>query len=205
MAKKPFPGAAAGGPSAAQSEAVGKFDKFGTFALALPVTILAVVALFVADGYTMKHLGWSLVRTPTRVSYDSVNMQGTDGIISSSPATVIGFSQENYIGRSSEGEVDAAELSVGYNNGVRLGDVFTLKKEADGVRLEFIVFDVQGATSRAYILLGQNLSGDAKRQYSLKRTSLVDLCGKENGIEIKRVWADQQIRRHTEMRSEGQQ
>ncbi|MCF6229026.1 MAG: hypothetical protein L3J82_10315 [Planctomycetes bacterium] len=204
MAKKPFPGAAPGGPSAAQSEAVGKFDKFGTFALALPVTILAVVALFVADGYTMSHLGWSFVRTPTRVSYDSVNMQGTDGIISSKPATVIGFSQENYIGRSSEGEVDAAELSVGYNNGVRLGDVFTLKKDTDGVRLEFIVFDVQGSTSRAYILLGQNLSGDAKRKYSLKRTSLVDLCGKENGIEIKRLWADQQIRRHTEVRSEGQ-
>ncbi|MHC4840354.1 MAG: hypothetical protein ACYTDT_05245 [Planctomycetota bacterium] len=204
MAKKPFPGAAPGGPSAAQSEAVGKFDKFGTFALALPATILAIVALMVADGYTMKHHGWSLIRTPTQPSYDST-MQGTDGIVSATAAQVVGFSQDNYIGRSSEGEVDAAELSVGYDNGVRMGDVFTLKTEPEGVRLEFVVFDVQAATSRAYILLGQNLSGEgAARKYGLKRTQLVDLCGKESGIEVKRVWSDQQVRRHTERRSSQQ-
>lgn len=198
MAKKPYPAGAA-----APSDALGKFDKFSTFALALPVTILAIVALMIADGYTMKHLGWSMVRMPSIPSYDG-SMEGTDGIVKSDgQVQVMGFSQQNYIGRSSEGEVDSAKLNVGYANGVRLGDVFTLKTEPEGIRLEFVVFDVQSSTSQAYILLGQALSDSgATRSTGLKRSQLVELCGgNETGIEVKRLWKDQLIRRHTEKRS----
>ena len=74
MAKKPLPpkrpmggppGAPGGAPSAVQSEAVGKFDKFAAFALAIPSGILAIVTLVIAIGYTNSEFDVGFFGFPT--------------------------------------------------------------------------------------------------------------------------------------------
>lgn len=194
--KRPVP--AAGG-AAAQSDAVGKFDKFGAFALALPCTILALVCLIVAIGYTNSRFDTGLFGIPGKkvVAWDS----GTEAVAGTVEPKIEGFESHNYIGRLGEGEIDVAVLNVGSENRVNLGDVFTLTTEQADVRVEFVVFDLQSTTSRAYILLGQNVEGGKARQYSLRRDDMVKLCGAESGIKVKRDWKNQIIRRYVETRS----
>lgn len=212
MAKKPLPprrtggttGPAASGATApAQSEAVGKFDKFGAFALALPTTLLALVTLVVGVGYTQANhdIGFLGFPKKNKLSWEG----GSEAVVRSGggEAQITGFEQTNYLGRSSDGDVDVAVLNVGRDNGVNMGDVFTLKTENPDVRLEFIVFDVQATTSRAYILLGQNTE-NKKRTVSLKASELEKFCGAATNIGVKRDWKDQIIRRYVETRSVAQ-
>ena len=212
MAKKPLPprrsanaaapGAAPGKPQ--KSEAETKFDKFGAFALALPCTILAIAALVMAVAYTHRSFDIGFFGFPKKsiVSWESgpeaVNRLGSKAMVTS-------FESTNYIGRLSDGEVDVAVLNVGRNHNVNLGDVFTPKNVPEGVRLEFVVFDVQGDSSRAYILLGQTVA-DGKRAHSLKASSIRALCGAGDSVEVEvdRAWRDQQIRRGVETRTSAQ-
>jgi hypothetical protein len=211
MAKKPLPPKrAAGGPPkgpggapapAPKSEAVGKFDKFSAFALALPCTLLGLITLFIAIGYTNAEFDVGLFGMPGK-SVSNWN-GGSDAVTKlSGSVQITGFETHNYIGRLSEGEVDVAVLNVGSANKVNLGDVFTLASQADaGVRIEFVVFDVGETISRAYILLGQDLSEGKKRNYSLSQSKITQLCGGTSGIEVKREWANQIVRRYCEARS----
>lgn len=212
MAKKPLPPrraagtpgmAASGSAPAPQSEAVGKFDKFGAFALALPTTLLALVTLVVAIGYTQsKHdIGFFGFPKKNKLSWEG----GSEAVVRAGggEAQITGFEQTNYLGRSSDGDVDVAVLNVGRDNNVNMGDVFTLKSENPDVRLEFVVFDVQATTSRAYILLGQNTE-NKKRSVSLKSSELEKFCGSGNNIGVKRDWRDQIVRRYVERRSVAQ-
>jgi hypothetical protein len=213
MAKKPLPPKrAAGGapksgggaPSAVQSEAVGKFDKFAAFGLAIPSTVLAIVALVLAIGYTNKEFDVGLFGFPKK-SIADWNGGGASIQKLTGPVQITGFETHNYIGRLSEGEVDVAVLSVGSAHGVNLGDVFTLASPTDAaVHLEFVVFDVGDNISRAYILLGQDVSEGKKRGYSLAESSVKKLCGGNSGIEVKRDWKDQIVRRYAEARTNAQ-
>jgi hypothetical protein len=212
MAKKPKPPAkrppaagpkpapsSKGGPPTEQSEAVGKFDKFSTFALALPSFLLAVITLVLAIGYTHTNFDIGLFGIPGKTVEDYNT--GVDSVQTlGNPIEVIGFEHHNYIGRSADGEVDVAVLNVGRNHNVRLGDVFTLSRPQEGVRLEFVVYDLGDSRSRAYILLGQNPGSDGERRYSLERSKMIELCGGERGITVQRQWRDQIIRRGVEAR-----
>lgn len=212
MAKKALPPRrATAGPAASgnmqasqpmQSEAVGKFDKFATFALALPCTVLAIVGLVVGIGYTHAEHDIGLFGFPKK---NKLSWEGGGESVQklSGAVQITGFEQTNYIGRSSSGDVDVAVLNVGSGNNVSLGDVFTLSTENPDVRLEFIVFDVQSTVSRAYILLGQNTEGKA-RTASLKLSDIDKLCGGTSGIGVKRDWKDQIVRRYVETRSTTQ-
>ncbi len=211
MAKKPIPrkgaGASAAGialpsrtPQPPQSEAVGKFDKFSAFGLVLPCLVLALITLVMAIGYTAREFDTGLFGFPgkTVADWDSGNeavRKGTGAV------QITGFSQSNYIARSAAGEVDVAELNVGRMHGVNLGDVFTLTTETPDVRLEFVVFDVQAETSQAYILLGQNVSENRPRQYSLRLVDIERLCGGASGVQVQRLFKDQIVRRGIERRS----
>jgi hypothetical protein len=211
MAKKPLPvKRAAGGPPPGpggapakppKSEAVGKFDRFGAFALALPTMLLGLITLVIAIGYTNREFDVGLFGFPGKSKLDwdtggeSISKTGAS-------AQITGFETHNYIGRLSEGEVDVAVLNVGSAHNVNLGDVFTLGGSTDpSVRLEFVVFDVGDTISRAYILLGQDLSEGKERKYSLSHTKIRELCGNNTGIEVKRDWDNQIIRRYVESRS----
>lgn len=212
MAKKPLPprrSANAAAPGAApakapKSEAETKFDKFGAFALALPCTVLAIIALVMAVSYTHRALDVGLFGFPKKsiMAWDSgthaVNRPGSKAMVTS-------FESTNYIGRLSDGEVDVAVLNVGRNHNVNLGDVFTPKNLPEGVRLEFVVYDLQGDSARAYILLGQKVDG-GKRAHSLKASSIRALCGATEGaeVDVDRLWADQIIRRGVETRTSAQ-
>ncbi|MCA8910881.1 MAG: hypothetical protein KDB82_04205 [Planctomycetes bacterium] len=197
------PGAPGGAPSAVQSEAVGKFDKFAAFALAIPSGILAIVTLVIAIGYTNSEFDVGFFGFPKKSVADfdggaaSVQKLG-------STVQITGFESQNYIGRTSEGEMDVAVLNVGSANNVNLGDVFTLKGDTAGVRLEFVVFDVGENISRAYILLGQDVSEGKERQFSLKRSDLEKLCGGGSNIEVERTFQDQIVRRYCEARTTAQ-
>lgn len=196
--RRPMGGAPAA--AAAQSDAVGKFDKFSTFALALPCTILALVCLVQAASYAQDHFGVSFfgIGAPTQQGWES----GSDSINSTSAVQITGFESHDFIGRVSEGEVDVAVISAGSDQRVNLGDVFVLDAEQPDVRCEFVVFEVQSNFCRAYILLGQNVEGaDKPRKYSLKRSEMVKLCGAEQDIRVKRPWRDQNVRRYVEARS----
>jgi hypothetical protein len=208
MAKKPLPpkraaGSPPPGPAGApakqpRSEAVGKFDKFGAFALALPCMLLGLITLIIAIGYTNREFDVGLLGIPgkTKMDWDG------GGEALSKTAKITGFETHNYIGRLSEGEVDVAVLDVGSANNVNLGDVFTLSGSTDpSVRIEFVVFDVGETISRAYILLGQDLSEGKERKFSLSQTKIRELCGNTTGIEVKRDWDNQIIRRYVESRS----
>lgn len=215
MAKKPLPPKRApapggpgkkgpGAPTPAQSEAVGKFDKFAAFALVIPCTLLAILALVMAIAYTSKNHDVGLFGFPgkTIVNWN----QGTESVqkLTDSPK-IHGFEQTGYIGRIAEGEMDVAVLNVGSNHNVNLGDVFVLAGGTpDNVRLEFIVFDLQPNVSRAYILLGQDVSEGKQRQYSLRQPDLAKLCNGDSNIEVSRPWKDQIIRRYVETRSNKQ-
>lgn len=209
MAKKPLPPKRtpvakkvdAGKPGRKpKSEAVGKFDKFAAFALAIPSAVLAIIALVLAIGYTHDNLDVGFLGFPAKTISDFDN-----GIqmISGSPQ-ITGFEQTNYIGHVSEGEMDVAVLNIGRENGVNLGDVFVLAGNTPGnVRLEFVVFDLQDNISRAYILLGQDVSNDQAREYSLRMSDLEELCGGTSGIDVSRTWAEQIVRRRAVARSAG--
>ena len=212
MAKKPLPPKrAAGGPpkgpggapaQAPKSDAVGRFDKFGAFALALPCTLLGLITLFIAIGYTNSEFDVGFFGIPGK-SIANWN-GGSDGIQKlSGPVQITGFETHNYVGRLSEGEVDVAVLNVGSSHNVNLGDVFTLASQADtSVRVEFVVFDLGESISRAYILLGQDVSEGKERKFSLGQTKIKELCGgSTTGIEVKREWANQIVRRYVESRS----
>lgn len=215
MAKKPLPmkrppaglppkkgGAPA--PTAAQSEAVGKFDKFAAFGLAVPSTVLALICLVLAISYTSKEFDIGLFGFPKKTIVD-YNTGASAVAKSSGKVQITGFESHNYIGRTSEGEMDVAVLNVGSDNNVHLGDVFTLANKTDeGVRAEFVVFDLGPNVSRAYILLGQDVSAGKQRKYSLKASDLASLCGSETNIDVKREWVDQDIRRYCEARSSAQ-
>jgi hypothetical protein len=195
-APKPAPGR---GAPPQQSEAVGRFDKFAAFGLALPSFLIAVITLVFAVGYTNAEfdVGFFGIPGKTVEAYDT----GVDRVqLTGEQPQVLGFERHDYIGNSADGDVDVAVLNVGSANNVRLGDVFTLARSVDGVRLEFIVFDLGEDRSRAYILLGQNPGTDGTRRYSLSRSSMVELCGGERGINVQRLWRDQIIRRYTEKR-----
>ena len=219
MAKKPLPAkrAPAGGPPSAppppkggkappppKPEAVGKFDKFATFALALPSMLLALTTLIIAIGYTSKEHDIGLFGFPKKsiVDFDSGSAavsRLTGGV------QISGFETHNYIGRLSEGEVDVAVLNVGYDHNVNLGDVFTLAAQTPAdVHVEFVVFDVTANSSRAYILLGQNVTDAKDREFSLSAERVRTLCGGTTGIEVRRLWKDQIIRRYCEARSNVQ-
>ncbi len=207
MAKKPLPrkgpGATAAGVSAPRQpappkpEAEGKFDKFAAFGLVLPATLLGIITLIVAMGYTVHAFDVGFPGK-TVANWNT----GTEAVTKLSGAVQItGFSQSNYIGRSSAGEMDVALLNVGRNHNVNLGDVFTLSTENPDVRLEFVVFDVQAETSQAYILLGENVAEGGKHRYSLKLSALNELCGGTSNIAVQRLWKDQIVRRYAEPRS----
>jgi hypothetical protein len=209
MAKKPLPAkrpvgagpkpSPAKGPSPQQSEAVGKFDKFATFGLAVPSFVLAVITLVVAVAYTNENFDVGLFGIPGKSveAYDT----GPEAVrVAGEQPQILGFERHDYIGRAADGEVDVVVLNVGSANNVRLGDVFTLARSVDGVRLEFVVFDLGEDRSRAYILLGQNPDERGQRRYSLQRSSMVELCGGERGITVQRQWRDQIVRRYTEQR-----
>jgi hypothetical protein len=214
MAKKPLPpkrpaggapkGGPAGAPPAAKSEAVGKFDKFATFALAVPSAVIALLCLVLAVAYTNRDFGIGLFGFPKKsiVSWNS----GPESVQRlGDPVRITGFQTHNYIGRLSEGELDVAVLNVGAENNVHLGDVFTLASQADGnARLEFVVFDVGDTSSRAYLLLGQDVSGGKARKYSLRESDIKTLCGGLNNIPVKRDWPDQIVRRYVEARTNAQ-
>lgn len=203
MAKRiPAPRRAAGpvpAGAAAQSDAVGKFDKFATFALALPCTVLALVGLFIGVNYTSNTWDVGLFGFPGKVVADWET--GPESLSGATAAAITGFEAHDEIGRTSDGEVDVAVLNIGYDQRVNLGDVFVLEQEPSDVRLEFVVFDVQANVSRAYILLGQNVEGGRERSASLKRSDMVTLCGgNETNIKVKRPYSQQIIRRYVESR-----
>lgn len=213
MAKKPLPRkrppalvkkGGPGAPSPVQSEAVGKFDKFGAFGLVIPCTVLSITTLALAIMYTSDQFDFGIFGFPGKTisSYDS----GSDSVQKLTDSSkIMGFEQTGYIGRVAEGEMDAVRLNVGSNHGVNLGDVFVLASGgAESVRLEFVVYDLQPDTSRAYILLGQDVSEGKQRQYSLRSDDLESLCGGSSDIEVSRKWADQIIRRYVEQRSSAQ-
>lgn len=214
MAKKPLPAKRppaggpppkkGGAPTPQQSEAVGKFDKFAAFGLALPSMLLAIVTLAIAIGYThtTHDVGFFGIIKKSIMNWDS----GSDSVQKlSGSIQITGFESHNYIGRLSEGEVDVAVLNVGSQHGVNMGDVFTLTAPTDPtVRVEFVVFDVGPNISRAYILLGQDVSG-GDRKFSLQASSIEALCGnKKSDIDVERKWEDQIIRRYAEERSAAQ-
>jgi hypothetical protein len=203
MAKTiPAPRRSQPGPSggAAQSDAVGKFDKFSAFALALPCTVLALICLGVAVSYTNKHFSVGLFGLMGKTVQDWDG--GSDQITSTSAVSIKGFEAHDYIGNVSEGEVDVAVIDAGSDHRVNLGDVFVLDSETPDVRLEFEVFEVQSNFCRAYILLGQNVEGGKQRGYSLKREDIVRLCGgNEDNIKVKRPWRDQEVRASVENRA----
>jgi hypothetical protein len=211
MAKKPLPrrspgaaAAAAGrskGPAPAQSEAVGRFDRFSAFGLALPCVVVGLAAIFFAVGYTFPNhdVGFLGILKKTSGSWDN----GAEAVrrVTGSPQ-ILGFEQTGYMARTSDGEVDVAVLNVGSANNVNLGDVFTLTSPVEGVRLEFLVFDLQENISRAYILLGQDTA--RARQYSLRASDIHRLCGnRSTNIDVKREWRDQLVRRFAEERIIG--
>ncbi|MCB9932166.1 MAG: hypothetical protein H6841_01955 [Planctomycetes bacterium] len=212
MAKKPLPPKrAAGGqpkgpsgaPSAVQSEAVGKFDKFATFALAVPSAVLAIACLVIGLLYTNEQFDVGIFGFPKK-SIMNWNA-GSDSVQKLTPVQITGFETHNYVGHLSEGELDVAVLNAGSDNNVNLGDVFTLAGQTDAdVRLEFVVFDVGDNISRAYVLLGQDVSEGKSRKYSLRQSDLERLCGGLKGIDVKRDWNDQIVRRYCEARSNAQ-
>lgn len=191
------------------TEAVGRFDRFSAFALALPITVLGLVCLVMAIGYTRKNFDTGLFGLPGKSVKDWDSGSEAVSGASASGITITGFEAQNYVGRLSDGDVDVAVLSVGSDQNVHLGDVFTPEVETPDVRLEFVVFDVQGSVSRAYVLMGQNVEGGKKRQGkphqgSLHRDTLVRLCGGGSGeapMKVKRSWADQLVRQKAEIRS----
>lgn len=214
MAKKPLPakrppagGAPApkkgGAPTPQQSEAVGKFDKFSAFGLAMPSMLLGILTMVLAISYTYTEhdVGFFGILKKSIADWNggSAAPQKLSGAVQ-----ITGFESHNYIGRLSEGEVDVVVLSGGYEHNVNLGDVFTLSAPTDpSVRLEFVVFDVGPNISRAYILLGQDVSaGD--RKFSLQASSIEQLCGGRSNIDVKREWQDQIMRRYVEARSNAQ-
>lgn len=202
MAKKPVAKRAAGAPAGAltpPNEAAVQFDKFGTFALALPSTLLAIVVLVLGIGYTNDRFDVGFFGLPGK---RIANWDGLTEAVPAGTAKITGFESHNYIGRLNDGDVDVVVISAGYEQNVNMGDVFTLKSEIPDVRLEFVVFDVQATICRAYVLLGQNLSEGKERQYSLKADHMQKLCG-ENA-EVQRMWKDQIIRRYVEARSNKQ-
>lgn len=213
MAKKPLPAKRppaggpppkkGGAPTPQQSEAVGKFDKFGAFGLAIPTTLLAIITLVLAISYTHTEHDVGLFGMLKKSVADWNGGGGSIQKLSGTPQ-ISGFESHNYIGRLSEGEVDVAVLNVGYEHGVNLGDVFTLSSSnSAAVRLEFVVFDVGPNISRAYILLGQDVSA-GPREFSLQASSIEKLCGGKSNIEVKREWGDQIIRRYVEPRTNAQ-
>lgn len=216
MAKKPLPrrspgatAAASGATSGAarpkppaRSEAEGRFDKFATFGLALPCTLLAIVGIVIASSYTLHahDVGFLGLTGKTESSWNtgSESVQRLSG-----PIQITGFESNNFIGRTAEGEVDVAVLNVGSSNNVNLGDVFTLQNmPSNNVRLEFVVFDVQSNVSRAYVVLGQDVSAGGQRR-SLKLSDMDELCGGTTNITVKRDWRDQIQRRWAETRATG--
>jgi hypothetical protein len=213
MAKKPLPpkrpaggppkGPGGGAPTPAQSEAVGKFDKFAAFALAIPSGVLAIVTLVIAIGYTNGEFDVGFFGFPKKSVAD---FDGGSSAVTKLSGTIqiTGFESHNYIGRTSEGEMDVAVLNVGSANNVNLGDVFTLTADTPDVRLEFVVFDVGENISRAYILLGQDVSNSKERKFSLRRSDLEKLCGGGSGIEVQRTFKQQIIRRYCEARTTAQ-
>jgi hypothetical protein len=210
MAKKPLPPKrAAGGPppgpggapAKPKSEAVGKFDKFGAFALALPTMLLGLITLVIAIGYTNREFDVGLFGIPGKNTLDW-NTGGESVSKTGGTAQILNFETHNYIGRLSEGEMDVAVLNVGSSHNVNLGDVFTLSGTTDpSVRIEFVVFDVGESISRAYILLGQDVSEGKGRKYNLTQTKIKELCGNLSNIEVKRDWDNQIVRRYVEARS----
>ncbi len=215
MAKKPPPPGKVPPPGAAgapgQSDAVGKFDKFALFALATPATILAITALILAVAYTSEHMDTGFLGFlpgPKKImDYESASPKGlnkTDNV------HIVGVESHNYIGRLQDGDVDVVVLDAGSRHNVHLGDVFTLKSATDKVRLEFVVFDLQRDTSRAYILLGQDVSAsNGERTFSLAQSDVRKLVGATDAnvplnVEVQRKWADQYVRRYVEIRSNKQ-
>jgi hypothetical protein len=184
-------------PAPPKPEAEGKFDKFAAFGLVLPATLLAIITLIVAMGYTVYAFDVGFPGK-TVANWNT----GSEAVTKLSGAVQIsGFSQSGYIGDSSSGEMDVALLNVGRNHNVNLGDVFTLTTETPDVRIEFVVFDVQAETSQAYILLGENVAEGGKRKYGFKLSALCELCGGTNNIAVQRLWKDQIVRRYAEPRS----
>lgn len=215
MAKKPPPPGKVPPPGAAgapgQSDAVGKFDKFALFALAIPAVVLAISALFFGVSYTHDHMDTSLLGFlpgPKKIAdYESASPKGlnkTDNV------HVTGVESHNFIGRLQDGDVDVVVLDAGSRHNVHLGDVFTLKSSPDKVRLEFVVFDLQRDTCRAYILLGQDVSAsNGERKFSLGADSVREMLGVTDknaalNVEVQRKWADQYVRRFVETRSNKQ-
>ena len=215
MAKKPLPPGKVPPPGSAgapgQSDAVGKFDKFALFALAMPATLLAITALVLAVAYTSEHMDTGFLGFlpgPKKITdYESASPKGlnkTDNV------HIVGVESHNYIGRLQDGDVDVVVLDAGSRHNVHLGDVFTLKSATDKVRLEFVVFDLQRDTSRAYILLGQDVSAtNGERTFSLAQTDVRKLVGAVDAnvplnVEVQRKWADQYVRRYVEIRSNKQ-
>lgn len=212
MAKKPLPRRSPGATAAAsgaarpkppaRSEAEDKFDKFATFGLALPCTLLAIIGIVIASGYTLHahDVGFLGLTGKTEGSWNtgSESVQRLSG-----PVQITGFESNNFIGRTAEGEVDVAVLNVGSANNVNLGDVFTLTSMPNNVRLEFVVFDVQSNASRAYVLLGQDVAAGGDR-HSLKLSDMDTLCGGTTNIAVQRLWRDQIQRRWAETRATGE-
>jgi hypothetical protein len=214
MAKKPLPAKRPGGavpppkkggaPTPQQSEAVGKFDRFAAFGLALPSMLLAIVTLVLAVAYTHAVHDVGIFGFPKKTINDWNAGKDAPQKLTGS-VQIEGFESHNYIGRLSQGEVDVAVINAGYEHGVNLGDVFTLANPTKPtVRLEFVVFDLGPNISRAYIVLGQDVSGDNKREFSLTASSMATLCGGTSNIDLRREWADQLVRRTAEVRSNAQ-
>jgi hypothetical protein len=135
---------------------VGKFDKFGAFALALPTMLLGLITLFLAISYTNREFDVGLFGFPGKNVLDWNS--GSEAVSKlSGSVQITGFETHNYIGET---------------------------------------------ISRAYILLGQDLSEGKERRYSLSQSKIKELCGGvTSGIEVKREWENQIVRRYVEARS----
>ena len=214
MAKKPAPSGKVPPPGSAgapvsQSEAVGQFDKFALFALAIPATVLALSALFFAVSYTHDHMDVGFLGfLPGSKKVSDYESKTPKGLNKTDNVHVLGFESHNYIGRLQDGDVDVVVLDAGSRHNVQMGDVFTLSTQSDpNVRLEFVVFDLQRDNCRAYILLGQNVSAtNGERKYSLSQSDMRKLVGATDAsgpltVEVQRKWADQIVRRYAETRS----
>jgi hypothetical protein len=209
MAKKPPPPGKVPPPGAAQqSDAVGKFDKFALFALAIPAFVLALTALILGVSYTHEHMDTSFLGfLPGPKKITDFDSSGPKGLNKQDNVYIVGVESHNYIGRLQDGDVDVVVLNAGSRHNVHLGDVFTTKSTPDKVRLEFVVFDLQRDTCRAYILLGQDVSATGgERKYSLNADSVREMLGVTDksaalNVQVERKWVDQYVRRFVETRS----
>lgn len=145
MAKR---GGAQPGTQAGMPGARNVTDKFGMM-LSVLSFVVVVVALFVwgAKGTTVGEQVLSAMFTMKKTDYDA---QVTG-------ATISGYAVGGYLNLG-EGEVDAILIDRGYNDGVRLGDIFRPQQNAQGSDyfVEYSVQKLSAGDCYAVIILGNS-------------------------------------------------